>query len=125
MHKKSGIDAKAFDRVKNPQCWPRAHLQYEFVSRQVKFGDLDMKMFIAGEMENISAEGFSDSEKKGCLNLLKKIVYYIYSICMNLKGSKAFYAALLRESELGKNSWSDDPCCTHYENLPMQYAENF
>ena len=105
-HKKSGINAKASDRVKNPQKWPHAHLQYEFVNKQMKFDELDMKMFIAGEMEIISAEDLSDSERKGRLNLLKKIVYYtnIYEF----KGLKAFYAAWLREIELGKKSWSDD-----------------
>ena len=63
-------------------------------------------MFIAGEMEIISAEDLSDSERKGRLNLLKKIVYYtnIYEF----KGLKAFYAAWLREIELGKKTWSDD-----------------
>ena len=84
-----------------------------------------MKMFIAGEMEIISAEGFSDSEKKGRLNLLKKIVYYIYSICMNLKGSKAFYAAWLREIELGKNSWSDDhQQMSHLVGKPTMWFPN-
>ena len=34
-------------------------------------------MFIASEMEIISAEVLSDSEKKGRLTLLKKIVYYV------------------------------------------------
>ena len=106
-HKKSGINAKASDRVKNPQRWPHAHLQYEFVNRQVKFDDLDMKMFIAGEMEIISADDLSDSERKGRLNLLKKIVYY--TNMYEFKGLKAFYAAWLREIELGKKSWSDDP----------------
>ena len=59
-----------------------------------------MKMFIAGEMEIISGEDLPDSERKGRLNLLKKIVYYtnIYEF----KGLKAFYAAWLREIELGK-----------------------
>ena len=106
-HKKSGINAKASDRVKNPQRWPHAHLQYEFVNRQVKFDDLDMKMFIAGEMEIISADDLSDSERKGRLNLLKKIVYY--TNMYEFKGLKAFYAAWLGEIELGKKSWSDDP----------------
>ena len=77
-HKTSGINAKASDRVKNPRHWPHAHLQYEFVNREVKCDDLDDdEMFIESEMEIISAEVLSDSEKKGRLNLLKKIVYYV------------------------------------------------
>ena len=45
-------------------------------------------------------------ERKGRLQLLKKIVYY-YST-YEFKGLKAFYAAWLREIELGKTSWDDD-----------------
>ena len=33
---KSGINAKAADRVKRPQRWPHAYLQYEFVSKHLK-----------------------------------------------------------------------------------------
>ena len=42
---KSGIN----DRVKHPQQWPQAYLQFEFVSKQLKYDDLDFKQFIAGE----------------------------------------------------------------------------
>ena len=93
-HKKSGINAKASDRVKNPQCWPHAHLQYEFVNKQVKFDEHDMRLFIAGETEIIAAEDLSEEEKKGRLNLLKKIVYYTNTY--EFKGLKAFYEAWLR-----------------------------
>ena len=34
--KKSGIKAKASDKVRHPQKWPHAHLQYEHVNKQVK-----------------------------------------------------------------------------------------
>ena len=39
--KKSGINAKASDKVKFPQRWPHAHLQFEHVNEQVKFDELD------------------------------------------------------------------------------------
>ena len=39
--KKSGINAKASDKVKDPQRWPQAHLHYEFVNKQVKFDQLN------------------------------------------------------------------------------------
>ena len=93
--------------MKNPQCWPHAHLQYEFVNKQVKFDEHDMRLFIAGETEIIAAEDLSKEEKKGRLNLLKNIVYYTNTY--EFKGLKAFYEAWLRENELGKKSWSDDP----------------
>ena len=44
-HKKSGINAKSSDKVKDPQRWPHAYLQYEFVNKQVKFDELDFKLF--------------------------------------------------------------------------------
>ena len=104
-HKK-GINAKASDKVKYPQRWPHAHLQYEYVNKQVKFDDLDLKLFIAGELEIIAEDDLSASEKGGRLELLKKIVYY--SSTYEFKGLKAFYAAWLKEIELGKKKWSDD-----------------
>ena len=104
--KKSGINAKASDKVRHPQKWPHAHLQYEHVNKQVKFDDLDFKLFIAGKLEIISEESLASPERKGRLQLLKKIVYY-YST-YEFEGLKAFYAAWLREIELGKKSWDDD-----------------
>ena len=106
-HKKSGINAKSSDKVKDPQRWPHANLQYEFVNKQVKFDELDFKLFLAGEISIIAADDLSESERKGRLDLLKKIIYY--SNTYEFKGLKAFYAALLREIELKEKSWSDDP----------------
>ena len=106
-HKKSGINAKSSDKVKNPQRWPHAYLQYEYVNKQVKFDELDFKLFLAGEISIIAADDLSELEKKGRLNLLQKIIYY--SNTYEFKGLKAFYAAWLREIELGKRNWSDDP----------------
>lgn len=45
--KKSGINAKTSDRVKHPKKWPQSHLQFEYVNKQVKFDDLDFKLFVA------------------------------------------------------------------------------
>ena len=105
--KKSGINAKASDRVKFPQSWPHAHLQYEYVNKQMTYDELDFKMFIAGELEIISSEGLPRSERLGRTSLLKKIIYY--SNTYEFKGLKSFYAAWLRQIELGKKAWSDDP----------------
>lgn len=105
--KRSGIKAKASDRVKFPQKWPHAHLQYVHVSKHVKFEDLDFKLFVAGELEIISEASLPKSERKGRLNLLKKIVYYIGTY--DFKGLREFYAAWLREIELGHKTWLDNP----------------
>lgn len=68
----SGINAKASDKVRHPQKWPHAHLQYEHVNKQVKYDELDFKLFIAGELEIISEDGISSTERQGRLQLLKK-----------------------------------------------------
>ena len=104
--KKSGINAKASDRVKNPQKWPHSHLQFEHVNKQLKFDELNFQLFVAGELEIISDSDLSSTEKNGRVALLKKLVYYYATY--EFKGLKAFYAAWLREIELGKKSWSDD-----------------
>ena len=106
-HKKSGINAKSSDKVKDPQRWPHAYLQYEFVNKQVKFDEPDFKLFLAGEISIIAADDLSESERKGHVDLLKKIIYY--SKTYEFNGLIAFYAAWLREIELKKKSWSDDP----------------
>ena len=89
--KKSGINAKASDKVRYPQKWPHAHLQYEHVDKHVKYDELDFKLFIAGELKIISEEGLASAERKGRLQLLKKIVYYDSTYEFN--SLKAFYAA--------------------------------
>ena len=71
-HKKLGINAKSSDKVKDPQQWPHAYLQYEFVNKQVKFDELDFKLFLAGEISIIAADDLSETERKGRLELLKK-----------------------------------------------------
>ena len=68
-HKKSGINAKSSDKVKDPQRWPHAYLQYEFVNKQVKFDELDFKLFLAGEISIISADDLSETERKVRLDL--------------------------------------------------------
>ena len=104
--KKSGINSKASDRVKFPQRWPQAYLQFEYVNKQLKFDDLDFKQFIAGEIEIIGERDLSKSERKGRLDMLKKIVYY--SSIYEFRGLKAFYAAWVRDIERGIKKWSDD-----------------
>ena len=102
---RSGINAKAADRVKFPQKWPQAFLHH--VSKQVKFEQLDFKLLIAGELEIISEEDLTKSELEGRLSLLKKIVYY--SSTYEFEGLKKFYASWVRETEVGRKKWSDDP----------------
>ena len=104
--KKSGMTKKASDKVLYPQVWPQSFLQYEFVSEKTKFENLDMKMFVAGELEIILSGTVTSCECKGRLKLLKKIMYY--ANVYEWKGLLMYYAAWVRRIEMGLNTWSDD-----------------
>ena len=104
--KKSGIKAKASDSVKCPQKYPQAFLRYEFVSSNVTFEKLDLNLFVCGELEIISDKKTKQPEKSGRLKLLKKIMYN--SSCYEFVTLKSFYAACLREIEVGNKTWEDD-----------------
>ena len=90
---KTGINAKAADRAKCPQKWPQACLQYQFVSKQLKYDDLDIKQFIADKLGIISEDDISAEEKQGQFDFLKKIVYY--TVMYEFKGLKAYYIAFV------------------------------
>ena len=64
---KSGLYKKSSDTVKYPQIWPHSALQYEFVSESVSFMSLDIKMFVAGELEIILSKRIPATEKLGRL----------------------------------------------------------
>ena len=42
--KKSGIKAKASDKVRFPQKWPHANLQFEYVNKSTSFTDLSFSL---------------------------------------------------------------------------------
>lgn len=103
--KTSGIKSKASDKVRYPQKWPQANLQFEYVNKSVSFADLSFSLLMAVELEVIS-ECKSSSERKGRITLLKKIAYYSNSY--SLEGFKNFYSACVRQVEKGEKSWSSD-----------------
>ena len=103
--KKSGISAKSSDTVKYRQKYPQAHLRYEFVCSNVPFENLDLNLFVAGELEIISACR-SSSEKQGRIELLKRLMYL--NSTYNFEKIKTLYAAILRDIEVGLKRWSDD-----------------
>ena len=104
--KRFGMAKKSSDKVKFPQVWPHSVLQFAFVSDNVSFLKLDMKICVAGELE-ISTSKLSRAEYNGRMSLLKKVVYF--SNIYEWKCLLQFYAAWLRRIEMGLNSWSDDP----------------
>ena len=103
---KSGIKARASDSVRKSQRYPQAQLRFEFVSANVTFDKLDLNLFVAGELEIITDVRTKNKERNGRLDLLKKIMYL--STSYDFSTLKSYYAAVLREIELGKKSWSDD-----------------
>ena len=78
-------------------------MQFKFVNKQLKFDELDFKMFIVGELEIISSVNLPKLERIGRLALLKNIIYY--SNTYDFKGLKSFYAAWLRLIKLGEETW--------------------
>ena len=104
--RKSGMVKKSSDHVKSPQTWPHSALQYEYVSKSVKYEDLDFRLFVAGELEIISSDKIKPTEKDSRIAFLKKIVYY--SSIYQWKALLDFYAAFVRQVELGKKKWGDD-----------------
>lgn len=65
-----------------------------------------MNLFIAGELEIITEARTDKTERMGRLDLLKKLMYL--SSSYELSTIKAYYAAVLREVELGHKTWKDD-----------------
>jgi hypothetical protein len=60
---KSGIDAKSSDAVRAPQVFPQSVLQYEYVNSDIKFRDLDFRLFVAGELEIIDSALIGEVER--------------------------------------------------------------
>lgn len=69
--KKSGINAKSTDRVKEPQRWPHASFELEFFEKKVAFEDLAFNELVAGEISTIL--GASEAERLGRLRMLQRI----------------------------------------------------
>lgn len=95
------------DKVKNPQFFPHNYLQFEYVNKDLKFKQLNFKQFVAGELEIISNFCKNKSEKEGRLRLLQKVSYF--SSVYQWSAILDFYAAWLRQIEIGKKTWNDDP----------------
>ena len=104
--KSSGLTAKASESIKNRQRFPHAHLRFDFASKNLSFDKLDIKLFVAGELEIIAASKTGNLEKKGRLELLKKLMYL--SCSYEVSEIKSLYAAVLREIELGHLNWGED-----------------
>ena len=86
--------------------WPQSKLQYEYAGSNVKFDELQFNLFVAGELEIISNKKIDEIEKTGRIKLLKKISYY--TELSEWKGIKKLYAHIIRQTENGLSTWSQD-----------------
>ena len=77
---KSGLTVKSADKVVNPQFFPHNFLQYEYVSKDLEFKQLNFKMFVAGELEIINNFFKNRSEKEGRLKFYKKFLILVVFI---------------------------------------------
>ena len=100
------MTAKASESIKNRQRFPHAHLRFDFASTNMSFDKLDFNLFVAGELEIISDIKTGNLERKGRLELLKKLMYLSNSYEFTIV--KSLYAAVLREVELGHLDWGED-----------------
>jgi hypothetical protein len=102
---KSGTLAKAGDRVVNRQQYPQSSLGFEYVTGSITFDKLDLKLFVAGELDFISNPSVHTLERKAGIKLLKKLMYACSSYDFTVV--KSFYAAVLREIELDHLKWGE------------------
>lgn len=103
-YNKSGLTKIATDRVNHPQTWPHMALHFEFgLNKEKRFFDLDLRTFVAGELEIINNISKSKTEKAGRNKLLQSLLYlagsYEWSAILNV------YAAVLGRIERGLENW--------------------
>lgn len=72
----------------------------------MSFDKFDLNLFVAGELEITTASKTKKSEKKGRLDLLKKLMYL--SSSYKVSAIKLLYAAVWREVELGHLNWGEE-----------------
>ena len=95
---KSGMEVKASQRVEQ-LLWPHVTLQYEFVSRDLAFKDLDLKLLGAGELEIVTRANISEAERNARLEILKNLFYF--SSQHDITNIRSMYAAIMRQVEVG------------------------
>mgnify|MGYP001547186676 CR=1 FL=1 len=104
---KSGLRAKASNRVRFPQIWAHTALQLEFISSELEFASLNFPELVAGELEICTSPGTNREEQAGRLRVLKRLAYLKSSQVTN-DTIKDIYAAIFRRIELGLANWSSD-----------------
>ena len=95
--------AKVSDRVVNPQCWPHVALRGEFITKNLSFHDLDFRLWIAGELEIVTARSVSLAERLGRLNLCKQLAYLYGGYSWDIL--RGVYASIVHQIEQGTLQW--------------------
>ena len=94
------------NRARTPQLCPQEYLRLEHVRDPIKYDDLDLRLFVSGELNIIDRDDILQPEWRGRLNLLKHILYlagyYEWRGCLQL------HATIINQIELGIKSWSSD-----------------
>ncbi len=103
---KSGMYKKNSCDVKIRQSWPQLSLKHEYRTQEIEFMELSLSQFVAGEVE-IIAECKDDCERSGRLKLLRSMMYDA-SRGFQFKVILQYYAAYVREIEIGGRTWADD-----------------
>lgn len=104
---KLGMDLKASEGVQMQLKWPHAFLQYQYVTQSLTYKDLNFQLLVAGELEILSSGLGSNEEIQGRVKLLTASSYEanVYP----LKAVAEWYAAYLRNLEMGRTSWAESP----------------
>ena len=103
---KSGLHKQAQDDRGNCEAnWPHMQLRMEYGVRAPKFVDMNLSLFVAGELECVELAK-DDRERSERIKLLKELMYQ--SGTYETRTILNAYAAWLRDIERGAVSWGDD-----------------
>jgi len=98
--------AKPTDIVKFPQDWPHIALQCDKVGGAYTFQELDVRLFVTGELELLSSHSISPEEHEGRIRLLKQLMYlsklYEWQVILKL------YTEVVSKIERGFLIWNSN-----------------
>ena len=104
---KSGLRQVLSDnRTFYPQLSPQEYLRFEHARDPIKSDDLDLRLFIAGELNIIDIPDIFPIEMRGRLDLLKTIMYL--AGFSEWRGILQFYATIINQTEMGIKGWDSD-----------------
>jgi hypothetical protein len=99
----SGQVAKSTDQVIFPQNWPHIAIQSDKVGGSYSFHELDIRLFVTGELELLSSHRISPDEHEGRIRLLKQLMYLNKSY--DCQAILKLYAEVVSKIERGLLIW--------------------